>query len=192
MSIFDWAGFDLQDLTGGTWLFGGTGDAATARIAEEQFRLGIRPDVEGEARLARSRWLEQHRAEYSFPCGVVPEPEPPPEAPRLNVVPRVRRTVAVVIAAVLPSDLVFLLDQDTETVEELGRIPRTAIRDADVVDPAGAHVPEPAHESFESVQPALLVLRWSNDGVDEEERFAFRSVWLAWKTARKLLEARRG
>jgi hypothetical protein len=37
-----------------------------------------------------------------------------------------------------------------------------------------------------------IVLRWSNDGVDEEERFAFRSVWLVWKAARKLRDARQG
>jgi hypothetical protein len=36
------------------------------------------------------------------------------------------------------------------------------------------------------------VLRWSNEGADEEERFAFRSVWLAWKAARKLRDARQG
>ena len=46
-------------------------------------------------------------------------------------------------------------------------------------------------KTFELDRPALAVLRWSNAGVDDEERFAFRSVWLAWKGARKLTGARR-
>ena len=41
-------------------------------------------------------------------------------------------------------------------------------------------------------QPAMTVLRWSNDGVDDEERFGFRSVWLAWRAAHKLGAARHG
>ena len=56
---------------------------------------------------------------------------------------------------------------------------------------AGVHIPEPIHETFELDRPALAVLRWSNAGVDDEERFAFRSVWLAWKAARKLTGAGR-
>ena len=154
------------------------------------FRAAIKPDEEDEARLARSRWLEQHRAEYSFPCGVVPQAEPAPNEPQLNVLSTLRRTVASVIAAVLPFDLVFLLEEDGEDVVELGRLPRNAIRDTDVVDPAGAHIPEPIRETFELDRPALAVLRWSNGGADDEERFAFRSVWLAWKAARRLLGAR--
>ncbi|MDQ4107870.1 MAG: hypothetical protein M3138_03565 [Actinomycetota bacterium] len=80
---------------------------------------------------------------------------------------------------------------DAEDVVELGRLPRNAIREADVVDPAGTHIPEPIHETFESDRPALAVLRWSNGGLDDEERFAFRSVCLAWRAARRLLGARR-
>jgi hypothetical protein len=134
--------------------------------------------------------LEQNRAECSFPCGVVPQAEPAPNEPRLNVLPTMRRTVASVIAAVLPLDLVFLLEEEAEDVVELGRLPRKAIRDADVVDPAGAQIAEPIHETFELDRPALAVLRWSNGSTDDEERFAFRSVWLAWKAARRLLGAR--
>jgi hypothetical protein len=120
----------------------------------------------------------------------VPQPEPALNEPRLNVLPVMRRAVASVIAAVLPADLVFLLEQESEEAVELGRLPRNAIRDADVVDPAGAHLPEPIHETFELDRPALAVLRWSKEGVDDEERFAFRSVGLAWKAARKLAGAR--
>jgi hypothetical protein len=38
----------------------------------------------------------------------------------------------------------------------------------------------------------FLVLRWNNEGADDEDRFAFRSPWLAWRAGRKLLEAKRG
>jgi hypothetical protein len=156
------------------------------------FRAGIEPDEEDLGRLSRSRWLEASGAEFSFQCGVVPQPEPAPYEPRLNVLPTVRRAVVTVIAAVLPRDLVFLREHDSEEVVELGRLPRAAIQEADVVDPAGVHIPEPAHESFEPDRLALTVLRWTNDGADDEERFAFRSAWLAWKAARKLQAARQG
>jgi hypothetical protein len=190
VSIFEWRGVDLEDLTRRSLFVHGSGDVATSRTAQDMFGAAIKPDAEDEARLARSRWLEQNRAEYSFPCGVVPQAEPAPNEPRLNVLPTTRRTIASVIAAVLPFDVVFLLDEDAEDVVEFGRLPRSAIRDADVVDPTGAHIPEPIHETFELDRPALAVLRWSNGGVDDEERFAFRSVWLAWKAARRLLGAR--
>ncbi|MGI8616571.1 MAG: hypothetical protein ACR2L4_07305 [Actinomycetota bacterium] len=169
----------------------GAGDVATSRIAKEQLLRGIQPDEEYAAQLARSRWLERNAAEYSLPCGVVPRPEPGANEPELNVLPMMRRAVASVIAAVLPSDVVFLLELESKHIVEFGRLPRSAIRDADVIDPAGVHVPEPIHETFELDRPALAVLRWSNAGVDDEEWFAFRSVWLAWKAARKLTGARR-
>ena len=191
MPIFDWQGVDLHTVMRGSLLVHGGGDVATSQVAKEQFRRGIQPDEEHAAQLARSRWLERNGAEYSFPCGVVPRPEPGPNEPVLNVLPMMRRAVASVIAAVLPSDVVFLLEQESEDIVELGRLPRSAIRGVDVVDPAGVHMPEPIHETFELDRPALAVLRWSNTGVDDEERFAFRSVWLAWKAARKLTGARR-
>jgi hypothetical protein len=169
-----------------------SGDVATGKVAQDMFRAGIEPDQEDLGRLSRSRWLEANGAEYSFPCGVVPQPEPASDEPRLNVLPTMRRVVASVVVAVLPKDLVFLLDQESEEIVEVGRLPRNAIREVDVVDPAGAHIPEPTHETFESDRLALTVLRWSNEGVDEEERFAFRSVWLAWKAAGKLQAARQG
>jgi hypothetical protein len=77
---------------------------------------------------------------------VVLQPSPASNEPQLNVLPVMRRTIASVIADVLPFDLVFLLEEEAEDVVELGRLPRNAIRDADVVDPAGAHIPEPVHD----------------------------------------------
>jgi hypothetical protein len=189
--IFEWGGINVQDVMRISSLAHSAGDVAISRIAKEQFHQGIQPDEDHDARMARSRWLERNGAEYSFPCGVVPQPEATPNEPVLNVLPMKRRAVASVIAAALPSDPVFLLEQESTDVVELGRLPRHAIVDTDVVDEDGSHVPEPLHESFESPGLSLAVLRWSNEGVDEEERFAFRSVWLAWKAARKLAGARR-
>jgi hypothetical protein len=192
MGLFDWAGVDLEGSFRGSLLMHQSGDVATAKVAQDMFRAGIQPDEEDLGRLSRSRWLEANGAEHSFPCGVVPQAEPAPAEPRLNVLPIMQRGVASVVAAVLPHDLVFLSEQESEEIVELGRLPRSAIRDADVVDAAGIHLPEPVHETFESDRLALVVLRWSNEGADDEERFAFRSVWLAWKAARKLQAARQG
>jgi hypothetical protein len=109
----------------------------------------------------------------------------------MNVVPLIRQAWASVqvIAAVLPDELVFLPEQDSGEVVELGRLPRKAILDVDVVDGSGVHVPEPISETFEPEVLSLVVLRWSKDGVEEDERFAFRSAWLAWRAARRLRAA---
>ena len=161
----------------------GAGDVATSRIAKEQLHRGIQPDEEFAAQLARTRWLERNGAEYSFPCGVVPRPEPGANEPVLNVLPMMRRAVASVIAAVLPADVVFLLEQESEDIVELGRLPRSAIREVDVVDASDVPIPEQIRETFEPPQLALLVLTWTNAGVDDEDRFAFRSPWMAWQGA---------
>jgi hypothetical protein len=189
--IFDWGGLDGWSVLRAVMFATSPGDAAAARIATDNFREGVQPDVGAAARLARTRWLEVNEAESSFPCGVVPQPEPPPGAPQMNVVPLIRQTRASVqvIAAVLPDELVFFPEQASEEVIELGRLPRKAILDVDVVDASGTHVPEPTRETFEPDVLSLVVLRWSNDGVDEDERFAFRSVWLAWRAARRLRAA---
>ena len=192
MGLFDWTGIDLEGSFSGSLLMHQSGDVATAKVAQDMFRAGIQPDEEDLGQLSRSRWLETNGAEYSFPCGVVPQPEPAKTEPRLNVLPIMQRAAAPVVAAVLRDALVFLSEQRSEEIVELGRLPRRAIRDVDVVDAAGAHIPEPVHETFESDRLALVVLRWSNEGAGDEERFAFRSVWLAWKAARKLQAARQG
>jgi hypothetical protein len=189
--IFDWGGLDGWSVLRAVMFATSPGDAAAARIATDNFREGVQPDVAAAARLARTRWLEVNEAESSFPCGVVPQPEPPPGTPQMNVVPLIRqaRASVQVIAAVLPGELVFFPEQASEEVVELGRLPRKAILDVDVVDASGRHVPEPTRETFEPDVLSLVVLRWSNDGVDEDERFAFRSTWLAWRAARRLRAA---
>jgi hypothetical protein len=116
---------------------------------------------------------------------------PMPVEPALAEAPPLMRP-AEVTAAVLPHDLAFLLEDGIGDVEEAGRLPRTAISGIDVVDVRDVHVPEPVRETIEPSQIVFLVLRWKNEGVDDEDRFAFRSPWLAWRAGRKLLEARRG
>jgi hypothetical protein len=176
-----------------------------------------------EAKLERTRWLEEHHAERTFMCGVVPDPvleATQPEAPEVppagELLPSdpgwalpgtVARETAVppdpqpltplrpmqVLAAVLPTDLVFIREYgDGEEVEEVGRLPRRAIEATDVVDSAGAHVPEPVEEAIEPSMLAWTVLRWSNEGTPDEDRFTFRSRWTAWEAARRLLEAKQG
>jgi len=190
--VFDWGGLSLGDLMGASAAAHGVGDATTSRIAQQMFVEGLEPDEEFEARMARTRWLEDNHAESSFSCGVVPRPKGGPQEPVLNVLPIIKQIVSPIVAAILPSDLVFLLGDDSPRITELGRIPRTAVRSVDVVDADEQHVPEPIEETFESDRPALALLRWTDQGKDDEERFAFRSAWMAWKSARKLLAARQG
>jgi hypothetical protein len=192
MPLCDWTGLDALGVLRAVMFATSPGDAAAARIASDTFRAGVQADETAEAKLARSRWLERHDAESSFTCGVVPEPEPPTGAPRLNVVPSLRAKPVPVMAVVLPNDLVFILEHDSQDVVELGRLPRDAIRDVDVVDADGTHVPEPTRETFEPEALSLVALTWTDGTVEEEERFGFRSAWLAWKAARKLVSARQG
>jgi hypothetical protein len=163
-------------------------------LVDEQTRRSAEQATRERLKGARVRWLEDNRAERSFPCGVVPIPEPSPgehrlPEPRLNV-PRNRGMWTQVFAAVLPSDLAFIRGQDPGEIVEVGRLPRKAIRDVDVVDQTGSHIPAPARETFEPPKLALAVLRWTNEVIPDEDRFAFRSTWMAWQAARQLLAAK--
>ena len=164
-------------------------------VVDEQTRTAREQATRDRFKDARVKWLEDNRAERSFPCGVAPDPEPVPghpavPVPRLNVARR-GMTYVQVIAAVLPSELAFIRGRETGEIVEVGRIPRSSIREVDVVDASGIHIPEPIRETFEPPQLALLVLTWTNAGVDDEDRFAFRSPWMAWQAARWLMAARR-
>lgn len=180
-------------------------------------------DRDAEAKVERSRWLEEHRAERSFPCGIVPDPvleatqptppagasarellpsdpgwaTPDPPVTGAAVPPDPRPLTPLrpmqVIAAVLPADVAFIREfGDDEEVDEVARLPRRAIREVDVVDLRNAHVPEPSREEIEPEQLVFAVLRWSDQGAPDEDRFAFRSPWTAWRAARQLLEAKQG
>ena len=183
--FYDWTDVILGPMWGAA-----IAETAHGTRAQDTLRWASR-DQEAELRIERSRWLEEHRAGRSFPCGLVPDPgQVETGLPRLNVLPSDIAPVEVT-AAILVDDVAFIRDGDVAVVE-VGRIPRTAIDDIDVVDRADAHIPEPVRETIEEPQLSLLVLRWSNEGTPDEDRFAFRSPWLAWTAGRKLMEARRG
>jgi hypothetical protein len=167
-----------------------------ANRAERSFPCGIVPDPvlaatdPGQARLVTPpRPLLPSDPGWASPQpSASAEPEPPAEPQPLTPLRPMN-----VIAAVLPDDIAFIREQDDDDeVDEVGRLPRDAIRDVDVVDLQGAHVPEPIHETFEPEAISLVVLRWTNAAADDEDRFAFRSPWMAWEAARRLLDARRG
>jgi hypothetical protein len=186
--IYDWT-----DVLLGPMLAAAIVEATEPRIRTAEHAIErARRDDEMQERVERSRWLEEQQAERSFPCGIVPDTrEVETGLPRLNVLPADIAPPMAVTAAVLPTDVAFIRDGRDDVVE-LGRIPRTAILDVDVVDGSGAHIPDPNQETIEEPQLSLLVLKWKNQGTDDEDRFAFRSPWLAWQAGRKLMDARRG
>lgn len=152
-------------------------------------------------RMSRARWLEENDAEGSWPCGVVRyaggEPAdlpPPPGHDPWARATRPGQDELPVTTVQLPADIAFLAEppEDTglEEMLEVGRIPRSALGDVDVLDRNGWHVPEPATEAMEPPSECELVLRWTNAGVPDEDRFRFRSTWLAWAAGRRLRQAR--
>lgn len=264
MPLFDWVTGFRVGLALGRHLFDEAerfredveGEAYGVRLTRDEAQLAallahrIEREASEEAKLERSRWLEEHQAERTFPCGVVPEPprdalDPDPvsdvttaseaasssEAASATAEPEPRRPLRPsdpgwaapdppvvtpstppvapsetveeervvsplramqVIAAVLPTDLVFIREESRrEDVEEVGRLPRASISEVDVVDPTGAHVADPVRETIEPSQPVFAVLRWSNAGTPDEDRFLFRSRWQAWQAAHRLLAAKR-
>src|SRR5262245_18440295 len=163
--------------------------------AVRSYRETADRDAREELRNARSDWLAANRAERSFPCGVVPDQAPAPgETPRPEVRLNVLRSRPLqVIAAVLPDEVAFLREErDPSRIVEVGRIPRAAIQGVDVVDEQGNEVPQPLQESFEPSKLAIVELRWLNGGAADEDRFAFRSAWIAWQAARHLQAATKG
>jgi hypothetical protein len=154
------------------------------RVTLETFRAGVAPDREHEIRLARTRWLEEHRAIASFTCGLaaeegdpadVPDPDPWGERPV--------RTVPVTVA-VLPEEFVFLREggdePGTEPLVEVGRFPRAAFVSAHLEDPSGARVAAPVADTFEPAAPCRLVVTWRRaDGTDDHDVFAFMSLSVA-------------
>jgi hypothetical protein len=129
---------------------------------------------------ARTKWLLENGAEASFPCGVV----------------HVEDEAVPVLVAIVPDGIAFLAETpagaSVHDVLEVGRISRSDLTEVDVVDAAGRHVPEPLRESFEPDVDVWIVLRWTRDGEEHEDRLAFRSPWMAWQAGRRLREARKG
>jgi hypothetical protein len=143
--------------------------------------------------MSRAAWLESHRAEGSWPCGVVRYEDDGQAAEAADPWARgsqPRKGELPVSAVLLPDEVAFLAEPPAasglDEMLEVGRIPRAAIDHVDVMDELGAHVPEPSNEDFEPTVHRELVLRWTNEGAPDEERFVFRSTWPAWAAGRRL------
>lgn len=152
--------------------------AVRASLANEWAEMSREREHGDAIKIARTKWLHANGAEASFACGVV----------------EAEGTAFPALVAVVPDGLAFLAEtpqgSTVQDVLEVGRIAGSAIVDVDVIDLDGVHVPEPLRESFEEDVDVWLTLRWSRDGEEHEDRFHFRSPWMAWKAARRLLEAR--
>jgi hypothetical protein len=164
-------------------------DSRARAISREAGALAEERERSHELALARTRWLERHDAEASFPCGVT-RPELPVDEGEAT-----RRSEEVhVIAAVLPGSVVFLVEPPAWLASpdpiEAGAIRRDAIRTVDVVDRDGQPVPEPATEPFDPEPEVELVVWWDGDpgepGEPGEQRLTFRSSWLAWQATKRL------
>jgi hypothetical protein len=158
-------------------------DLKAREIARDVSELAEARERSHDLALARTRWLERHGAEASFPCGVTR-----PELPAGEGGATRRGQEVHVIAAVLPESVVFLVEPPERLASadpiEAGTIRREAIRSVDVVDAEGRPVPEPVTEPFDPEPEVELVVRW--DGEPGEQRLTFRSSWLAWQAARRL------
>lgn len=180
----------------------GQGAAVRGSLAAEIGELREDQRRDHALRMARTKWLEEHEVEASFPCGIVHfaggEPAEGPQPVERDPWARAERLGKAdlpVFAAVLPHELAFLAEPPEETglegVLELGSIPRTAITDVRIVDEAGGEVAEVSSETIEPSVHREVVLTWTRDGQPDEDRFRFRSTWLASEAARKLRAASR-
>lgn len=165
-----------------------------ANDAERSFPCGIVPDPVPAATEAENAEPTPPRPLLPSEPGWAAEPSPAPAPPQPPPEPEGGAPLRpmLVIAAVLPKDLVFIREvTDDDQVEEVGRLPRDAIQDVDVVDTQGVHVPDPVRESIEPDEVVFAVLRWSNEGTPDEDRFLFRSPWMAWQAAHRIRTASR-
>jgi hypothetical protein len=154
--------------------------AVRSSLANEMAELREEQLAGDAKKRARTKWLHANGAEASFPCGVV----------------HVEDDAVPVLVAIVPDGIAFLAETpqgaSVYDVLEVGRIPRSDLTEVGVVDATGQHVPEPLQQSFEPDVDVWIVLRWTRDGEEHEDRFAFRSPWMAWQAGRRLREARKG
>lgn len=162
--------------------------AVDASLTAERSEFRDRSDQARAFHRARTRWLEQHGAESSFPCGVVRT-----DAVAVDEELWGMREELAVFAVVLPETVTFLVDPpegwpSPEPIEA-GSVPRMDLMDAEVVDLGGSPVFEPAAESFDHEPDVVLVVSWEEGGERREQRLVFRSSWLAWRAARRVRAA---
>jgi hypothetical protein len=137
---------------------------------------------------ARSKWLFDHEAERSFPCGVVR-----PDG-LIDASVRERRPELAVIAAVLPATLAFLVEPPPtypgDEPIEAGSIERSAIGAIEVVGTDGRPVPRPQAEPVDPEPEVVVSIGWTDAaGSAAAQRLLFRSSWEAWTAADRLRQA---
>jgi hypothetical protein len=134
---------------------------------------------------ARTRWLDEHHAQRSFPCGVVRW-----EAPRDDGAVIVE---VFVTAVVTDTAVVFLVERPDGTGGipiEVGSIDRDAIAEVEVLHVDGRAVPRPAAEPMDPEPEVVLVIRWRDaEGAFAVQRLLFGSSWEAWRATDRLRAA---
>lgn len=164
-------------------------EATLSAQAAERAQIYGRMERRQSLAASRTRWLENHGAERSFPCGVVRPAHEGADDEGLRMLQGMDLELPVT-AAILADDVAFLAEPPETSgvgeVIEIGRLARASVMVTDVVDAAGGHVPEPSREGFDADADVWLVLRWGSGAEADEERFLFRSAWLAWDAARRL------
>jgi hypothetical protein len=147
-------------------------------------------DAERQARAAdvgraRTRWLDEHHAERSFPCGVVRW--------EASITDGVVTVEVFVTAVVTDTSVVFLVDRPDGSGREpieVGSIDRPAIDEVTVVDLDGRELLHAASEPIDPEPEVVLVIRWRDtSGASWEQRLLFGSVWEAWRAADTLRAA---
>jgi hypothetical protein len=162
--------------------------AISAGFVTERGELADAREHARSVSTARSKWLAEHAAERSFPCGVVR-----PDG-LIDPTVRERRAELAVIAAVLPRTIAFLVDPPAaypgDEPIEAGSIERSAIRSIDVVSLDGQPVPRPASEPIDPEPEVVVVIGWVDAAGDTaQQRLLFRSSWEAWAAAERLRHA---
>jgi hypothetical protein len=136
---------------------------------------------------SRTRWLDEHHAERSFPCGVVRWEAPRDEG---GVILEV-----FVTAVVTDTSVVFLVERPDGSGSggipvEVGSIDRGAITEVEVLHVDGRAVPRPAEEPMDPEPEVVLVIRWRDaTGASAVQRLLFGSSWEAWRATDRLRAA---
>ncbi len=153
--------------------------------AGERLLIEQRRAHAAEVGRARTRWLDEHHAEASFPCGVVRWEAPTDDG-----------TVIVevfVTAVVTDASVVFLVDRPDGSggsPVEVGSIDRAAITEVTVLDLDGRELLHPASEPIDPEPDVELAIRWHDAaGAPAEQRLLFASSWEAWRAADRLRAA---